>query len=93
MIWRGPFQVALHLTSASPSCPLPPNHGPCPQLAVYAEFRQDWATAVAHYREAYAGCLAVQVRRRLAWRLERRLAWRLAWRRQMGRWHWRWRWL
>ncbi|PNW70671.1 hypothetical protein CHLRE_17g729700v5 [Chlamydomonas reinhardtii] len=31
------------------------------KLAVYAEFRQDWATAVAHYREAYAGCLAVQV--------------------------------
>ncbi|KAG2485655.1 hypothetical protein HYH03_015627 [Edaphochlamys debaryana] len=31
------------------------------KLAVYAEFRQDWATAVAHYREAYAAILAVQI--------------------------------
>ncbi|KXZ44984.1 hypothetical protein GPECTOR_60g763 [Gonium pectorale] len=31
------------------------------KLAVYAEFRQDWATAVAHYREAYAAILALQV--------------------------------
>lgn len=34
---------------------------PAPQLAVYAEFRQDWSTAVAHYREAYAAILNVQV--------------------------------
>ncbi|GLI59688.1 hypothetical protein VaNZ11_001632, partial [Volvox africanus] len=31
------------------------------KLAVYAEFRQDWATAVAHYRETYGAILAVQV--------------------------------
>ncbi|GLC48572.1 hypothetical protein PLESTB_000112500 [Pleodorina starrii] len=31
------------------------------KLAVYAEFRQDWATAVAHYRESYAAILNVQI--------------------------------
>ncbi len=39
-------------------------------MAVYAEFRQDWATAVAHYRESYGAIIAVQVgcRPGLAWR-------------------------
>jgi hypothetical protein len=52
-------------TEGRPAWRVPAEAGrvrPCPQLAVFAEFRQDWPTAVAHYREAYAALLQVPVR-------------------------------